>query len=142
MPAPLPPLLSERPPAVRALLIAVLPVIGGLATGAMLGVGVAAWAIANVIASLGGLGAGFDHDSLAGAARRGAVGGLLFGLALVLADALVVDDRVATIADPAIAQAVVTTLAGALLALAGCALRARLVRRYAAQDAAAALAKP
>jgi hypothetical protein len=142
MPVPLPPLLSERPPSVRALLALGLPLIGGFAVGATLGVSTAAWALANVIAGLGGLGAGFDHDSFAGAARRGALSGLLFGLALVLADALVVDERVAKIADPAIAQAVVTALAGALLALAGTALRARMVRRSAAQEAAAAPAKP
>jgi hypothetical protein len=142
MSSPLPPLLSDRPPGLRALFMVVLPLIGGFVTGAMLGVSVAAWAIANVIACIGGFLAGFDHDSFAGAARRGALGGLLFGAALVLADALVVSDRAAKIADPAIAQIVVTTLAGTLLALAGTAVRARLARRYAAQDAAAALAKP
>jgi hypothetical protein len=130
MPA-LPPLLADRPPAVRLTLTYVTPVLAGLATGAMLGVSVAAWAIANVLATLGGLGAGFEHDERGDAARRGAIGGLLFGLSVVLADALVVDDRAATIADPAILQAVVTTIAGTLLALAGWALRARVVRRAA-----------
>jgi hypothetical protein len=130
MPA-LPPLLADRPPAVRLTLTYGTPVLAGLATGAMLGVSVAAWAIANVLATLGGLGAGFEHDERGDAARRGAIGGLLFGLSVVLADALVVEDRAATIADPAILQAVVTTIAGTLLALAGCALRARAVRRAA-----------
>jgi hypothetical protein len=108
-----------------------VPLLGGFVTGATLGVSIAAWAIANVIAALGGFLAGFDHDDLREAARRGALGGLLFGLAMVCADAVVVDDRVATIADPAILQAVVTTIGGTLLALAGCAVRARLVRRAA-----------
>ncbi|HEY6761397.1 MAG TPA: hypothetical protein VI318_17995 [Baekduia sp.] len=128
---PLPPLLSERPPAVRVGVIVVAPLLFGFVTGAMLGESVAAWAVANVIATLGGFLAGFDHDDLREAARRGALGGLLFGLALVCADALVVDDRVATIADPAILQVVVTTIAGTLLAVAGCALRGRLARRAA-----------
>jgi hypothetical protein len=44
----------------------------------------------------------------------------------VLADALVVGERVAAIADPAILQVVVTTTLGTLLAVAGTALRARL----------------
>jgi hypothetical protein len=127
----LPPLLADRPPAVRFALTFVAPALAGFLAGAMLGVGLAAWAIANVIATLGGFGAGLEHDDLGDAARRGATGGLLFGLSVVLADALVVTDRAATIADPAIVQAVVTTVAGTLLALAGCALRARLVRRAA-----------
>jgi hypothetical protein len=127
----LPPLLADRPRALRFALTYVSPVLAGFLAGAMLGVGVAAWAIANVVATLGGFGAGLEHDDLGDAARRGAIGGLLFGLSVVLADALVVGDRAATIAHPAILQAVVTTVAGALLALAGCALRARLVRRAA-----------
>jgi hypothetical protein len=134
----LPPLLSDRPPALRIALTYVAPVIGGFLTGVTLGLGVVAWAIANVFATLGGLGAGFDHDDRAEAARRGATGGALFGLSLVLADALAVDDRVATIASPAILQAVLTTIVGTLLALAGTTLRSRIVRRR----AAAALATP
>jgi hypothetical protein len=126
MPARLPPLLSERPPALRFALTYLTPALGGFATGATLGIGLTAWIVANVIATVGGLGAGFEHDDRAGAARRGATGGAIFGLSLVLADALVVSDRVATIADPAILQAVVTAAIGTLLALAGSALRARL----------------
>jgi len=126
-----PPLLADRPPALRFALTYVTPVIGGFLTGVTLGLGIAAWVIANVIATLAGFGAGLDHDGAADAARRGATGGVLFGLSVVLADALVVEDRVAKIADPAILQAVVTTVAGTLLALAGTWLRSRIVRRRA-----------
>jgi hypothetical protein len=127
----LPPLLSERPPALRLALTFLTPALGGFATGTTLGLGLGAWIVANVIATLGGFGAGLEHEDRAGAARRGALGGATFGLALVLADALVVDDRVATIADPAILQAVVTTTIGTLLAIAGATLRARILRRAA-----------
>jgi hypothetical protein len=125
-------LLADRPPAVRFTLTYVTPLLAGFATGAMLGVSAGAWAVANVLATIGGFLAGLEHGAPADAARRGAIGGLLFGLAVVLADALVVGDRAATIADPAILQTVVTTVAGTLLALAGCAVRARAVRRAAA----------
>jgi hypothetical protein len=128
----LPPLLSERPPVLRVIFAYILPVVGGFLTGAMLGVSAAAWVIANVIATVGGFGAGFDHETSAESARRGAIGGALFGLSLVLADALVVDGRAAKIAEPAILQAVVTTIAGTLLALAGTTVRTRLARRAAA----------
>jgi membrane associated rhomboid family serine protease len=128
---PLPPLLADRPPLLRFALVFVTPALGGFATGVSLGIALGVWIVANVIATLGGLGAGFEHDDLRGAARRGAAGGFTFGLALVLADALTVDDRVAKIADPAILQAVVTTTAGSLLAVAGAAVRARALRRRA-----------
>ena len=132
----LPPLLVDRPPALRFALTYILPAIGGVLAGVTLGIGVVAWVIANVIATLGGFGAGFDHDDRAEAARRGATGGAIFGLSLVLADALFVDDRVATIASPAVLQALVTTVIGTLLALAGCALRGRIARRKAVAAAA------
>jgi 4-amino-4-deoxy-L-arabinose transferase-like glycosyltransferase len=129
---PLPPLLSERPPALRAPLIVIPALLAGFATGATLGLSAAAWTVANLLAALGGIGGGFEHESPAAGARRGALGGLAFGLALVLADALVVDQREATIADPAILQIVVTTAAGALLGALGGLLRARAMRRRAA----------
>src|SRR3954447_4774439 len=127
----LPPMLSERPQALRVWLVVIPAALAGFATGAMLGVSSAAWAIANVLACLGGVGAGFEHENAGGGARRGALGGLVFGLGLVLADALLVDDRAAKIADPAILQTVVTTIAGALLGAIGGALRARAIRRAA-----------
>jgi hypothetical protein len=126
---PLPPLLSSRPRPVQIGSMVVPPLIGGFLTGATLGWTVGAWVIANVIATIGGFLAGFDHDRLGDAARRGALGGLVFGLSLVLADALVVDDRVARIASPPIAQAVVTTIAGTLLAIAGTWVRNRIAAR-------------
>src|SRR4051794_26918413 len=141
MPALLPPLLSERPPAVRVALTYVTPVLAGFAAGATLGWAPWAWVVANLLATLGGLGAGFEHADRRSAARRGATGGLLFGLALVLADATVVGERAATIAHPAILQALVTTVIGTLLALAGCALRGRVARRAAAAEPEPAVAE-
>jgi hypothetical protein len=132
----LPPLLSSRPRPVQVGAVVVPPLIGGFLTGATLGWSVGSWVLANVIATLGGFLAGFDHDRLGESARRGAAGGLLFGLALVLADALVVDDRVARIAEPPIVQAVVTTIAGTLLALAGTWVRNRLAARAVSDDPA------
>jgi hypothetical protein len=133
---PLPPLLSEHPPAVRCVLAVVLPLVGGFLTGAMLGTTPALWAIANVLAFIGGLAGGFDHDGAAAGAKRGALGGVLFGVALVLADATVVDDRVATIADPPLLHPLITTTIGTLLGAAGGALRARAMRRQAAPASA------
>jgi hypothetical protein len=137
----LPPLMADRPAAHRAPLIIVPALLLGFLAGAMLGVSAAAWTIVNIIATLGGIAAGFEHDGAASGARRGALGGLVFGLGLVLADALLVDHREARIADPAILQTVVTTLAGALLGALGGWLRARAIRR-AAQPAVATSTTP
>jgi hypothetical protein len=134
---PLPPLLSERPSRLQAPLVAVPALVGGFVTGATLALSAAAWGIANLLAALGGLGGGFEHASAGEGARRGAAGGLLFGLALVLADALVVDHREAKIASPAILQVVITVIAGTLLGALGGTLRARAMRRRTATDATA-----
>jgi hypothetical protein len=139
---PLPPLLSERPAALRLSLTVLTPAIAGFLTGVTLGVGIGAWVIANVLAGLGGLGAGFEHDGVRSGVRRGAIGGACFGLALVLADATVVGDRVATIADPAILQTVVTTAGGTLLGALGGAARGRLCRRAAAAATAELESRP
>jgi hypothetical protein len=134
---PLPPLLADRPPALRFALTFVMPAVAGLVAGLTLGLSVAAWMIANVLATLGGFGGGFEHDTLGGAARRGAIGGLLFGSCLALADATVVGDRVATIVEPTVLHPLVTTIAGTLLSVAGAALRGCIARR---REAAAAVA--
>jgi hypothetical protein len=138
----LPPLLSSRPRGVQAVAVVVPPLVGGFLTGATLGWSAGTWVIANVLATIGGFLAGFDHDRLGEAARRGALGGLLFGLALVLADALVVSDRVAKIADPPILQAVVTLIAGTLLAIAGAWVRNRIALRAVPEGDAAVLVEP
>lgn len=109
----------------------VLPLIGGFLVGWTLAGSAALWAVANIVAIIGGVAAGFDHDGAAAGARRGAFGGLLFGLGLVLADATVVDHRAATLPNPAILLAVLTTVAGALLGALGGALRHRAMHRRA-----------
>jgi hypothetical protein len=133
----LPPLLADRPPALRFALTYVTPAVAGFLAGLTLGLSLAAWTIANVLATLGGLGGGFEHDTLGGAARRGAIGGLLFGTCLALADATAVGDRVATIVEPTFLHPLLTATVGTLLSIAGAALRLRVVRR---RDAAAAAA--
>src|SRR2546426_2671153 len=105
------PLLSERPRAVQLTVPVALPLIGGFLVGWTLAGSAALWAVANVIAILGGVAAGFDHDGATAGARRGAFGGLLFGLAVVLADATVVDDRAATLPGPAVLFAGLPTVA-------------------------------
>ncbi|TMM03347.1 MAG: hypothetical protein E6G10_07860 [Actinobacteria bacterium] len=128
-------LLSERPRAVQLTVPVALPLIGGFLTGWTLAGSAGLWVVANVVAILGGVAAGFDHDGAAAGARRGALGGLLFGLALVLADATVVGHRAATLPKPAILLAVLTTVVGSLLGALGGTLRHRAMHERAAPSA-------
>ena len=129
---PLPPLLSEYPPALRVVFAVVLPLAAGFATGLTLGASATLWAIANIIVFFGGIAAGFDHDGAVAGAKRGVLGGLLFGCALVLADAVAVDHRVARIADPPVLHPLITMTIGTIFGALGGALRARVMRHRAA----------
>ena len=79
----LPPLLSSRPRPVQVGAVVVPPLIGGFLTGATLGWSVGAWVLANVLATLGGFLAGFDHDRLGESVRRGAAVSLASTLVLL-----------------------------------------------------------
>ena len=79
----LPPLLKERPQGLQVLLGIVVPVVYGALTGWFLGKSEGVYAVLSVLAAIGGIGAGFDHHGAAAGARRGALGGVLFGAALL-----------------------------------------------------------
>jgi hypothetical protein len=125
----LPPLLSERPRNVQVALIVIPSIVWGLITGWTLDVSEALYALANLIAIVGGVAGGFECKDAAAGAKRGVVGGLLFGVGILLADAAIVDHREATLPNPAILLVIVTAVGGALLGALGGALRARAMRR-------------
>ncbi|HWE09337.1 MAG TPA: hypothetical protein VG325_08280 [Solirubrobacteraceae bacterium] len=92
--------------------------IGGLA-GVLVGVSAAAyWAIA-VVAAVGALLSGFEHTDGWDAADRGFLSGLIYGTALLLAHELAGTQAKASLGSVPALLAVVTTLAGMLLAAAG-----------------------
>ena len=132
----LPPLLSERPPTQQRVIPIAGPIIGGVLTGLALGVSEGLWALANIIMILGGVAAGFDHLGAAEGARRGLLGGTIFGIALLLTDAISGMSREAKLPDPAILLLIVTIVAGTLLGALGGALRARAQARRAPAGAA------
>jgi hypothetical protein len=130
----LPPLLSERPPAQQRVIPIAGPLVGGALTGVALGISEAAWIVVNVVMVLGGVAAGFDHLGAAAGARRGLLGGLLFGLALLATHELTGMNAEAKLPDPAILLVVVTTVAGVGLGALGGALRARAQARATASE--------
>ena len=120
------PLLSEREPGVRILLVIVIPAIFGAVTGYFLGVSKGAYVILSLIAFLGGIGAGLDHLGAAAGAKRGVVGGTIFGASVLIAHEIHGATAKADLPDPAIVLVAITAVLGALLGALGGYLRGRM----------------
>ena len=58
----LPPLLESRPPALKAALLVVAPTTLGAVTGIALGLSPVAYLALNILATVGGILAGLEHD--------------------------------------------------------------------------------
>jgi hypothetical protein len=85
-----PPLLDSRSPAARVLVVVVTPVAFGVLCGVMLGVSAAVYLVLTLpIAIAGGFLAGLEHTSPREAARRGVLGGALFGSTIVVVHAII-----------------------------------------------------
>jgi hypothetical protein len=122
----LPPLLSQRPRPLQILLAGIVPAAFGALCGWMLGVSEVIYLLLAVpVAILGGFAAGLEHAGAASGARRGFVGGLLFGGMLLIVHELTGDEAEAELPDPAILLVVVTTVLGTVLGSLGGRLRAR-----------------
>ncbi len=121
----LPPLLEERPQGVQVLLAIVVPVVYGAVTGYFLGKSEGVWVVLNLLAAIGGVGAGFDHLGARAGARRGALGGALFGAALLIGHEIQGGDPKASIPHPGILLIVVTVVLGVALGALGGYMRGR-----------------
>jgi hypothetical protein len=83
-----PTLFRDRPRPVQIALGGAVPLVFGAVVGIFIGVSAGAyWALA-VLAGLGAVLAGFEHQDGWGGADRGLVGGALFGLGILLAHAI------------------------------------------------------
>ena len=125
-----PHLLMSRSPAQRVVLVGVVPALFGALTGWLLGESEPAYLIANLVAAIGGFLAGLEHERAGEAAARGAIAGLLFGAFIVIVHEIT-GEAEAHLPDPPIVLAVITSVAGAILAVLGALLRRRLVPRSA-----------
>jgi hypothetical protein len=121
--------MSEHPPAVRVVLVGVVPAVYGAITGLTLGWSEPVYLVLSILGVLGGLGAGFDHLGAAAGAKRGLVAGSVFGASILTAHELSGQEAEAHLPEPAILLVVVTTVLGVALAAAGGALRQRVERR-------------
>jgi hypothetical protein len=125
----LPPLLSEHPRSVQALLAVIIPAAYGALTGYFLGVSEATYLVLSVLGILGGIGAGFDHLGARAGARRGLLAGLIFGSTILIAHEIHGADAKADLPDPAILLVVITSLLGAGFGALGGWLRERAMSR-------------
>ena len=123
------PLLAERSTAVQATLIAVVPAIFGAITGLFLGISDGVYLILSIVAFLGGIGAGFDHDGAAAGAKRGLLSGVIFGAFVLLAHEIHGGEPKTDLPEPAILFAVITGVLGAVLGALGGFVRRRVERR-------------
>ena len=123
------PLMSEHPPAVRFVLVGVVPAVYGAITGLTLGWSEPVYLVLSLLGILGGFGAGFDHLGAAAGARRGLLAGAIFGAFILIAHELSGEPAEAHLPEPAILLVVITTVLGVAFAAAGGALRRRVERR-------------
>ena len=84
--------------------------------------------VASVIGIGGGYLAGFDHLGAGAGARRGFLGGLLFGAGILIAHEIHGEDAKAELPDPEILLIVLTTVLGVALGALGGRARAKRER--------------
>jgi hypothetical protein len=123
----LPPLLSEHPRWLQALLAVVLPALYGALTGYFLGISEVTYLVLSILGILGGIGAGFDHIGVVAGAKRGILAGSIFGAAILIAHEIHGAEPEAHLPDPAILLVVVTTVLGMGFAALGGRLRERAI---------------
>jgi hypothetical protein len=79
-----PPLLEQRPRAAQIFLLVVLPVAFGALCGDVLGASKPWFNVLMLLATIGGIGGGFEHAGPRAGFVRGAVGGVVFAGSLLV----------------------------------------------------------
>jgi 4-hydroxybenzoate polyprenyltransferase len=119
------PLLLDRPFAAQFVLAIVLPVAFGILTGFLLGVDETSYLVLSILGVAGGIAAGYDHLGADQGFVRGVMGGLLFGVSILVAHSLFGQEAKAKIPNPHVVLPIITTILGALFGAWGGAIRAR-----------------
>ena len=122
------PLLDEHPQSLQVVLAVVIPAVFGAITGFFLGVSVGTYVVLSILGVLGGVAAGFDHRGAAAGARRGVLGGFIFGSAILIAHEIHGATAKVELPEPAVILVAITTLFGAAFGALGGHLRERGMR--------------
>jgi hypothetical protein len=132
------PLLLDRPFPVQFVFAIVLPVAYGLLTGYVLGVSEVGYLVMSLLGVLGGIAAGYDHLGADQGFVRGVMGGVMFGVFILVGHSIFGQQAKAKIPDPHVVLVIITTILGALFGAWGGALRAKGEQKRAGDVAAAA----
>jgi hypothetical protein len=124
-----PPLLLDRAVWNQALLAVVVPSSYGFVTGIALDKSKGLYIVLTLLAAVGGVLAGFEMYGSGQGAARGAVGGTLFGLFVLLGHQVVSGDATVKLPDPAILYLLFTIVPGIALGAWGGRLRFELEDR-------------
>jgi hypothetical protein len=124
----LPPLLKDQPRWIQITLALIVPSAYGVITGFVLGHSEGGYLILGLIGILGGAAAGFDHDGTGTGAKRGLLGGTLFGVGILIGHELEGSEPQADLPHPAIFLLVITVGLGVILGAIGGRLRGRVER--------------
>jgi hypothetical protein len=120
-----PPLLSSLPTLTQGTLVLLVPLLFGAVCGFLLSETETGWWIANGIAALGGVAGGLEHESGGSGAKRGLLAGAMFGLGVIVADAISAAPPTAQTPEPIILLPLLAAGAGLLLGALGGRIRAR-----------------
>ena len=120
---------SDRSQPIQILLAGILPALLGAIAGILLGVSAGAYWAVGVVAIIGGFLAGFEHPDARSAAIRGLVGGLIYGIALLIAHAVAGTHAKVSLGSAPPLLAVITAIIGLALASCGRLVAVRPARR-------------
>ncbi len=110
---------SERSRPAQVLLAGVVPFLFGAVLGVVLGISAAAYWGLSALAAIGGVLAGLEHRDARGGAKRGLVGGGLYGLGILIAHAITGTDAKVSLGEFPPLLIVITAIIGALLGALG-----------------------
>ena len=119
------PLFDQRPRPVQLVTGLIVPFAFGAVAGIFLGVSSAIYWLIQIVALIGGVGAGLEHRTARQGALRGVVGGALYGAGLLVAHAVAGTDAKVKLPDPEVVLIVFTVLFGVLAGALGGWLRRR-----------------
>ena len=113
------PLFRDRPREVQIILGGVVPAVVGAIAGVLVGVSSPAYWVIAILAGVGAFLSGFEHRDGWGGADRGFSGGLIYGIALLLAHAIAGTHAKVSLGSFPPLLAVVTAIIGMFLAAGG-----------------------
>lgn len=114
-----PVLFRDRERPAQIVLAGVIPAIAGAVAGILVGTSSGAYWGWAVLAAIGSIVAGFEHQDGWGGADRGVVAGFIYGVALLVVHAIVGTHAKVSLGSHPPLLAVVTAIAGMLLSALG-----------------------